>query len=248
MGAIFPSSRALPATVAVASVVLALKLATIITAVPALASLGSGGAQVIASAVEAGGSAWRGPLARPPLYAAVPTWPEPPKETPPLRKPTAPSVVLAAAPVPVAEPRPLPLPVDPPLPAPDALKLRRSQIEDREHKLAEREAMMVAADKRLVERIGELTALQARLQALEAGLKERDDANWAGMVKTYETMRPRDAAAIFNALDKPVLLDILDRMKPAKATPVIAAMDPEKARQATANLSERRTRSTTVPD
>ena len=248
MGAMFPSSRALPATVVVAGVVLGLKLAAIVTAVPALANLGSGGARVIASAVEAGGSILHGPLARPPLDAAVPAWPEPPRETPHLRKPTAPSAVLAAAPVPVAEPRPLPLPADPPLVTLDALKVRRSQIEEREHKLAEREAMMVAVDKRLSERIGELTALQARLQSLEAGLKERDDANWAGMVKTYEAMRPRDAAAIFNALDKPVLLDILDRMKPAKATPVIAAMDPEKARQATADLSERRTRSTMIPD
>lgn len=236
MGAIFTSSRALPATVAAASLVLGLKLAAIVTAVPAFATLGSGSVRIIASAVKAGGPALHGPLAGPL------------QEKPDFPAPIAPMPILAAAPGPVAEPRPFPLPADPLLATPDALKVRRSQTDEREQKLAEREAMMVAADKRLVERIGELTALQARLQALEAGLKERDDANWAGMVKTYEAMRPRDAAAIFNALDKPVLLDILDRMKPAKATPVIAAMDPEKARQATADLSERRTRSTTVPD
>ena len=240
MGALFLSSRALPATVAVAGLVLGLKLAAIVVAVPALANLGSGSVRSTASATGTGGSA-----VQVPRVAPVRGLPE-------LRAPATPGPVLAAAPapapLPAAQPRsPLPA-ADPPLPTPDALKVRRSQTDEREQKLAEREAMMVAADKRLVERIGELTTLQARLQALEAGLKERDDANWAGMVKTYEAMRPRDAAAIFNALDKPVLLDILDRMKPAKATPVIAAMDPEKARQATADLSERRTRSTTVLD
>ncbi len=135
---------------------------------------------------------------------------------------------------------------NPPVATPDTLKVRRSQVEEREQKLVEREATIAAADKHLSERVGELTALQARLQALESGLKERDEANWAGMVKTYEGMRPKDAASIFNALEKSVLLELLDRMKPAKATPVIAAMDPEKARQVTADLAAKRTRSTTV--
>ena len=124
--------------------------------------------------------------------------------------------------------------------------MRRSQIEERERAVVEREAVATAAERRLSERVAELTALQARLQGLEAGLKERDEANWSGMVKTYEAMRPKDAAAIFNDLDKPVLIEIVDRMKPARATPVIAAMNPEKARQLTADLAARRTRSTTI--
>ena len=59
-------------------------------------------------------------------------------------------------------------------------------------------------------------------------------------------MKPRDAAVLFNTLDKPVLLEIVDRMKPAKASPVIAAMDPERARQVTADLAAKRTKSTTA--
>lgn len=164
--------------------------------------------------------------------------------TPPLASPLAVSAISQTA-LPVQLPASVPL-IDAPVTPPDALKVRRSQIEERERKLVEREAVMAAADKRLSERVGELTALQTRLEALESGLKERDEANWAGLVKTYEGMRPKEAALIFNALDKVVLLEILDRMKPAKATPVIAAMDPERARQITADLSAKRTRSTTV--
>lgn len=131
---------------------------------------------------------------------------------------------------------------------PDAVpvKLHVSAADQRERQLAEREAVLSAADKRLGERVMELVALQTRLQTLQNGLKEKEEANWGGLVKLYEGMRPRDAAVIFNALDKPVLLDLLDRMKPAKAGPVIASMEPEKARQVTADLAAKRTRSTTV--
>jgi flagellar motility protein MotE (MotC chaperone) len=51
---------------------------------------------------------------------------------------------------------------------------------------------------------------------------------------------------IFNGLDKPVLLEILNRMKPAKAAPVIALMEPENARQVTADLAARRSASAPV--
>jgi flagellar motility protein MotE (MotC chaperone) len=128
----------------------------------------------------------------------------------------------------------------------DTLKLRRNEIEERERQLSEREAAVAATGKRLADRVAELGALQSRLQPLAEGLKQRDEANWSGLVKLYEGMRPREAASIFDALDKPVLLEILDRMKPAKAAPVIAAMEPERARQVTADLASKRTKSTTV--
>ena len=110
-----------------------------------------------------------------------------------------------------------------------------------------REAMQVAAERRLNERVTELTALQTRLEQLEQTRRERDDANWRGLVKTYETMRPRDAATILNELDSPVLLQVLDRMKEAKAALVLAAMLPDRARAATAGLAQLRSRSVAAP-
>jgi flagellar motility protein MotE (MotC chaperone) len=46
---------------------------------------------------------------------------------------------------------------------------------------------------------------------------------------------------IFNGLSMPVLLQVLDRMKDAKAAAVMAAMAPEKARDVTAELARMRT-------
>ena len=104
---------------------------------------------------------------------------------------------------------------------------------------------MGAAERRLTARIDELSALQKRLEALETARQSHDDANWRGLVKLYENMKPRDAAAIFNDLELPVLLPVLDRMKEAKAAPVLAAMQPERARQVTAELAQMRTRAVT---
>ena len=98
----------------------------------------------------------------------------------------------------------------------------------------------------LIARASELTTLQARLEELEKGRAERDDANWAGLVKLYETMKPREAALIFNDMDLPVLLQIVDRMKESKAAPIFGAMQPDRARIVTAQLAAKRSRTTTL--
>ena len=48
------------------------------------------------------------------------------------------------------------------------------------------------------------------------------------------------AALIFDDLDMPVLLSIVDRMREAKAAPVMAAMRPDRARVLTSELARLR--------
>jgi flagellar motility protein MotE (MotC chaperone) len=66
-------------------------------------------------------------------------------------------------------------------------------------------------------------------------------------VHVYEAMKPRDAATIFDALDMQVLLQVLDRMQDRKAAPVLAAMQPDRARLATQLLAEMRLRAVAPP-
>ncbi len=70
--------------------------------------------------------------------------------------------------------------------------------------------------------------------------KTKDAAQIASLVKIYENMKPADAAAIFNSLDLAVLVDVSSRMKEAKVSPVLAAMDPVRARLLTVKLAEHR--------
>jgi flagellar motility protein MotE (MotC chaperone) len=125
------------------------------------------------------------------------------------------------------------------------LRQRRQELDARARTLETRESVLAAAEQKLGARVTELQTLQRSLETLEAARQQRDDANWQGLVKLYEAMKPRDAAAIFNDLDQPVLLQVVDRMKEAKAAPILAAMQPDKARAVTAQLAALRTRRNT---
>jgi flagellar motility protein MotE (MotC chaperone) len=159
--------------------------------------------------------------------------------------PAAPASAPAAAAVPAP---PAPAAAEPVAAAERALleqlRARREEIEAREQAVAAQEVVLQAAERRLARRIEELAALQQRLEALDRGRAEREEAGWRGLVRTYEAMRPRDAAAIFDELEMPVLVEILDRMAERKAAPVIGAMRPERARLVTAELARHRARRT----
>lgn len=127
------------------------------------------------------------------------------------------------------------------------LRARRIELDRRDAAVGLREQSLEAIQKRLSARLGELSSLQTRLEELDAVRLQHDDANWRGLVKLYEVMKPRDAAAIFNDMDQAVLLQVLDRMKDSKASLVLAAMLPDRARLATAQLAALRTQSVTVP-
>jgi flagellar motility protein MotE (MotC chaperone) len=127
------------------------------------------------------------------------------------------------------------------------LRKRREELDARAADLTAREGVLAAAEARLAARMGELSGLQKRLESLEAARQAHDDANWQGLVKLYESMKPKDAATIFNDLDLPVLLPVLDRMKDRKAALVLAAMSPDRARMVTAELARMRARANDVP-
>jgi flagellar motility protein MotE (MotC chaperone) len=161
--------------------------------------------------------------------------------------PPAPAPAPRAAEQPRQRPVPAELPPPPPDPAIAAeralletLRGRRTELDAREQALAAREQVLAAAERRLTARIDEMTALQDRLMALERGRAEREEAGWRGLVKLYEGMRPRDAAQIFDDLEMSVLVQLVDRMREAKAAPVIGTMRPERARELTAELARLR--------
>ena len=121
------------------------------------------------------------------------------------------------------------------------LRQRRKELEARADAITTRESMLVAAEQKLGARVAELQSLQKRLENLEGAQKQKEDAGWQGIVKLYEAMKPKEAATIFNELSMPVLLQVLDRMKDAKAAAVMAAMSPDKARDVTDGLAQLRT-------
>ena len=60
------------------------------------------------------------------------------------------------------------------------------------------------------------------------------------LVKIYEGMKPDEAAAIFNELDMPILLDVIGKMSERKVALVLANMNPKRARDVTQELADKR--------
>ena len=120
------------------------------------------------------------------------------------------------------------------------LRARSRALDRREAAVAVREQLLKAAEARLSARLDQLAALQQQLTAQDALRKARDEANWTDLVKVYGTMRPQDAALIFDDLQMDVLLPVMDRMPDRKAAGILAAMDPNKARALTTQLAQYR--------
>ena len=121
----------------------------------------------------------------------------------------------------------------------ESLATRREQLDARERDLDMREKVIAAAEKRVEERITELKAIEANIETMFGKRDEQEEAQLASLVKTYDAMKPGDAAQIFDTLEINVLLDVLSRIKPAKAAPILAAMKPERAQEVTVELARR---------
>jgi flagellar motility protein MotE (MotC chaperone) len=119
------------------------------------------------------------------------------------------------------------------------LSQRREALDARERDLALREQLMGATEKQMTARLGELKDLQAKLGTMLAQRDATEETQLASLVKTYENMKPTDAAKIFNKLDRQIMLLVAARMKPAKIGAVMAAMDPARAQELTVMLATR---------
>lgn len=119
------------------------------------------------------------------------------------------------------------------------LSQRRAELEARERDIGLREQLMSATEKRVSNRLAELKDLEQKLDGMLAQRDQAEEAQLTSLVKTYENMKPTDAANIFNKLDRHITLMVASRMKPAKIGAVMAAMDPARAQDLTVLLATR---------
>ena len=115
---------------------------------------------------------------------------------------------------------------------------RAKPVADRSD-LEMRERMLEAAEKRVDAKIAELRRLEARLKQLTGVQDEQSAKQFTSLVKVYETMKPKDAARIFEKLDLGVQLAVAHRMKEAKMAAILAEMDPDAAKSLTMALAQR---------
>jgi flagellar motility protein MotE (MotC chaperone) len=118
------------------------------------------------------------------------------------------------------------------------LSQRRVELDKRTAELSEREVLLQATEKRIDEKIAKLQALQSSIEGTVKQQSADDQARVQSLAHMYEQMKPEDAARVFNQLDVPVVLTMMSMMRELKAAPILAAMDPAKAKAVTIALTD----------
>jgi len=120
------------------------------------------------------------------------------------------------------------------------LAKRREELDRWEQNISIKEATLEATEKRINDKIEKIEAMRQEVSVLLAQYNAQEDAKIRSLVKIYESMKPKDAARIFDEVEMPILLLVIDKMAEKKAAPILAEMDSKKAKQITVELAAQR--------
>lgn len=121
---------------------------------------------------------------------------------------------------------------------------RRRALEARTEHLGLRENLIEAAEKRIDGKIAQLRQLEQQMQKLLGQRDAEQSRQLLALVKTYSTMKPADAARIFNGLGESgrgddILVSVAAQMKPDILAPILAKMPAGSAQKLTLRLANR---------
>ena len=115
---------------------------------------------------------------------------------------------------------------------------RREELEGRMRELEMRERLLNSAEKKLDGRVGDLKALEEKAGGPAAAKPAAEEAKAIkNLVIMYESMKPKDAARVFDRLGLDVLVPVVQQMNPRKMSEVLAAMSPDRAEKLTVALA-----------
>ncbi|MBN8511542.1 MAG: hypothetical protein J0L79_00735 [Rickettsiales bacterium] len=120
------------------------------------------------------------------------------------------------------------------------LSKRRETLDKEKKDINTREQLLKATENKLDQKVTELKGLQSQLEELMKQYDQKEQGKILSLVKIYETMKPKEAAKIFDELEMPVLLKVVSNMKEVKVAPIIAAMNPTKARDLSIELAKQK--------
>jgi flagellar motility protein MotE (MotC chaperone) len=119
------------------------------------------------------------------------------------------------------------------------LGARRGQLDEREQQLSTQLALLQAAEAKVDAKMRALNGLRDDVSKLLAQADGREAAEVDRLVKVFEGMKPKDAAARMAILDDSVRLPIAAKMKERSLSAVIGQMPPAEAKKLTESLAHR---------
>lgn len=130
----------------------------------------------------------------------------------------------------------------------DALTLDENQIkviqamaEEKSNKpsdvdIDKQKKLLEIGQEKIATQLAKLEKLKSELEKEKGTLTKEEVHNLTQTAKIYENMKPASAAEIFNKLEFVALVQIIKHMNQKKASAILAAMDPKKARYLTIEL------------
>ncbi|WP_299817050.1 hypothetical protein [uncultured Roseibium sp.] len=119
----------------------------------------------------------------------------------------------------------------------ESLGKRRENLQQQEGQLDLREKLLQATEERIQKQVDELKQLEQRIEAAVGEKEKQEREEIAGLVTMYESMKPKDAARIFDRLSLPILLKVVRQMKPRKMADILARMSGESAEKLTVAIA-----------
>jgi len=119
------------------------------------------------------------------------------------------------------------------------LQDRRQELDSRQRELEMRENLIKAAEKRLEAKVSELKEIEERIKVASGARDKAEAERFNGIVAMYATMKPKDAARIFDRLDMRILAEVATAMKSRTMSEILAQMSSEAAEKLTVELANR---------
>lgn len=121
------------------------------------------------------------------------------------------------------------------------LAKRREELDIRERTLEQKVGVLKAAEAQIDAKITKLKELERTISDLVGVYNEQERDRLNNLVKIYSTMKPKEAARLFNEMDMSLLVRVFEKMKESKSAPILALMDSAKATALTAELANKKT-------
>ncbi|MFV0626721.1 MAG: MotE family protein [Alphaproteobacteria bacterium] len=113
---------------------------------------------------------------------------------------------------------------------------RREALEVRSREIDKKAIQLKVAEEQIEQKLAQLKAYETKLKNMMRDYEGKERQRIDALVKLYASMKPKDAARIFDTLDTEILVSLLSEMKPSASSAILSQMDVKKAKDVTDKL------------
>lgn len=110
---------------------------------------------------------------------------------------------------------------------------RREALDLRSREIDKKAVQLKVAEEEIEKKLVQLRDYESKLKKLINQYNDKEKEKITALVKMYSTMKPKDAARIFNTLDIAIVVSLLREMKPSTSSAIVSQMDASKAKAVT---------------